>query len=249
MSDVGLSEKEVHQYHDKGFIGPYRLYERDEAVAIRERVLAHIDETDGHPHADDVPEINSRHLDCPEMYELCSHRGIVERTADIYGDDLMLWSSRIWEKEANGKEFPWHQGDHFHPLEPPVTLTAWVALTEVTEENGCCQVIPESHFNHVQHVKAGEDKGFTAMAHPDMVNEGDARSFELEPGEFFMFNERCLHRSLDNDTDSSRIGASVRITLPWVKCDQGYGTTMVKGQDTGGLNEMADPPTEGRVKQ
>lgn len=245
MSEIGLTDEEVNQYHDKGYIGPYRLFDEEKATSVLDAVTTHIEETDGHPSGrDDVDLENSRHLDSPEMYELASHPGIVERAADIYGDDLMLWSSRVWEKEPHGREFPWHQGDHFHPIEPPVTMTAWVALTEATEENGCCQVIPESHFNHVPHVQADEDKGFSAQAHPDMVDEEEAVSFELEPGEFFMFNERCLHRSLDNSTDEPRIGASVRLTLPWVKCYQSYGTMMVKGEDRMGLNDMSEPPVD-----
>lgn len=245
MAELALSEEEVNKYHDRGYIGPYRLFDKERAADILDSVQTQIEETDGHPTGKDDVDLNdSRHLDSREMYELCSHPGIVERAADIYGDNLMLWTSRIWEKEAGGREFPWHQGDHFHPLEPPVTMTAWVALTEVTEENGCCQVIPESHKNHVPHVKAGEDKGFSAQAHPDMVDSDRAVSFELEPGEVFLFNERCIHRSLDNNTDKPRIGASVRLTLPWVKCYQTYGKMMVKGEDPMGINEMSEPPVE-----
>lgn len=245
MAQIELSEEEINQYHDKGYIGPYRLFEEERAKEILEDVKTRINESDSHPSGrDDIDLENGRHLDSPEMYKLCSHPGIVERAADIYGDDLLLWASRIWEKEPGEREFPWHQGDHFHPIEPPVTMTAWVALTEVTEENGCCQVIPESHFNHVPHIEAGEDKGFSAQAHPEMVDEEEAISFELEPGEVFMFNERCIHRSLDNDTDEPRIGASIRLTLPFVKCYQSYATMMVKGEDSMGLNEMAEPPIE-----
>lgn len=244
MQKLALSEEEIEQYHNKGYIGPYRLFSEEVATNTLEAVKKTIEETDGHPSGrDDVDLENSRHLDCPEMYELCSHPGIVDRAAGIYGDNLMCWSSRIWEKPPGAGQFQWHQGDHFHPIEPPVTMTAWVALTEATEGNGCCQVIPESHFNHVPHIKAEGGMG-DAQAHPKMVEEDKALSFELEPGECFLFNERCLHRSLANDTDKPRIGASVRITLPFVKCFQSYGPMMVKGEDTMGINEFAEPPVK-----
>lgn len=243
MVEIGLTEEEVNRYHAKGFLGPYRMFDEGEVEDILDRIKTHIEETDGHPSGNDnVPPEHGRHLDSPAMYEICSHPAVVERTADIYGDDLVVWSSRLWEKEAGKPEFPWHQGDHFHPIEPPVTMTAWVALTEVTEENGCCQVIPESHTETIPHIEAGEDKGFNKMADPEQINEDEAISFELEPGEFFMFNERCLHRSLPNLTDEPRIGASVRLTLPFVKSYSAYGTMPVKGEDTLGINENVEPP-------
>lgn len=244
MNQTELSREEVHQYHDEGYIGPYRLFDEDEAAPILESVRDTIRSTGEHPSGDeDADPAVCRHVDSRDMYELCTHPGIVERAADIYGDDLMLWTSQLWEKEPGGRENPWHQGDQFHPIEPPVTMTAWVALTEVTEENGCCQVIPESHFDHIPHVKAGDDKGFDVQAHPDMIDEERALSFELEPGEAFLFNERCVHRSFANDADEPRVGASVRLTLPWVKCYRDYGKMLVKGEDAMGLNEFDDPPT------
>lgn len=245
MLNDSLSDKEVNQYHEEGYIGPYKLFGADRAGKLLKQITTQIDNSQGHPSGiDAIEEIHDRHLDIPEMYEICSDPGIVERTANLYGNDLVLWSSRMWKKESGAREFPWHQGDHFHPIEPPVTLTAWVALTNATEANGCCQVIPNSHKDVLPHIEASDDMGFTEMADPSQIDEDRAVSLELEPGECFMFNERCLHRSLENETDTTRIGVSARITLPFVKTRKPYGTTVLKGEDDMNINGTTTPPIQ-----
>jgi len=40
----------------------------------------------------------------------------------------------------------WHQDyGYWQCIDPPEMLTAWVALDDVSEENGCMQVVPGSH--------------------------------------------------------------------------------------------------------
>lgn len=250
---IGLSQDDVEQYHEKGYVGPYRLVDEAGVVDLAGRIKQQVAGSDDYPLSryDHIPPEHDRHRDSPAMYELCSHPGIVERTADLYGDDLVLWSSHIWEKEAGGAEIPWHQGDHFHPIEPPVTLTAWVALSEATRENGCLQVVPGSHTENVPHVEADDEKGFHDMADPEQIDESEAVDLELEPGEFVMFNERCLHRSTENETDSPRVGVSVRITVPFVNVRtdseemyDDHRTMVLKGEDTLGFNETMEPPVE-----
>lgn len=252
-ASVELSEEDIEQYHEKGYIGPFRLFEEDEVLDIVGRIQQQVAEPDDYPLSeyDGIPREHDRHRDSPAMYELCSQPGIVERTSDIYGDDVVLWSSHIWQKDPGGSKVPWHQGDHFHPIEPPVTLTAWVALSDATEENGCLQMIPESHKESIPHVEADGDDAFHDMADTDQIDNDEAVSLELEPGEFVMFNERCLHRSLENDTDSPRVGVSVRLTLPFVKVRnesdelyEGHKTMVLKGEDSVGLNETMEPPVE-----
>ena len=40
---------------------------------------------------------------------------------------------------------PWHQDATYFGLAPFEHVTAWVALTDSTPENGCVQIIPHSH--------------------------------------------------------------------------------------------------------
>ncbi len=42
-------------------------------------------------------------------------------------------------------EFPWHQDEGYEPVEPAMGVTVWIALDDMTLENGCTWVVPESH--------------------------------------------------------------------------------------------------------
>ena len=49
------------------------------------------------------------------------------------GTALIIGSSDTYEvvvlfKGTNGVELPWHQDVHFWKLQPPITVTAWLAI-------------------------------------------------------------------------------------------------------------------------
>ena len=162
----------------------------------------------------------------------------------------MLWASHFFNKESGGKEIPWHQDAHFWPIEPPVNVSIWMAIDEVTTENSCVQVIPGSHRRVVPHVKSRPDMAFGDEADPSEVDASRAIDMELAPGEFFIFNERMLHHSHRNDSDRRRLGLSARYIPPFVSLLEqdepplypGHRCLLVSGQDRFGLNRMGEPP-------
>src|SRR5688572_2086158 len=77
----------------------------------------------------------SRHLDDPTVFGLCSHPAIMDRMESLIGRDLVLWRSYFFNKGPGVAEIPWHQDLNYWPIEPPLNLTAWVAIDEVTPEN------------------------------------------------------------------------------------------------------------------
>jgi ectoine hydroxylase-related dioxygenase (phytanoyl-CoA dioxygenase family) len=122
----------------------------------------------------------------------------------------------------------------------------------VTVENSCVQLVPGSHRHVVPHVAAAQGKAFGQEADPAYIDTSSAINMELEPGQFFLFNERLLHHSDANRSDRRRMGFTMRYTKPFVKLiDQdkpplfpGHRCVLVRGQDLFGLNRMSPPPAE-----
>ena len=81
--------------------------------------------------------VHNRHLDYPLIYELATHPSIVERMTSLYGPDLLLWRTNFFVKEPGAKEIPWHQDFNYWPLEPPIIISAWIAIDSATLENSC----------------------------------------------------------------------------------------------------------------
>jgi hypothetical protein len=235
---MALNKDEILTFHETGFLGPYQLYTPEEMADIRKKVNEEKEASDG-PRGN---EHMYRHLDCPTVYSLCSSKEIIERVQSIIGPDLMLWASTLFEKMPGMDDFAWHQDTQYFDLEPPVNITAWIALTESNIDNGCMQIIPGSHRKHIPHVEDSSRPIFDLKADPQEFDSEKAIDIELEPGEFILFNERLLHRSRANKTDKARFGLSARITLPYSRVSTSDPKIIISGEDWNNINNLTSPP-------
>lgn len=242
-----LTIEEIHRFHDEGYLGPIAGFTPDEMVALRERVDH---EVLASPGPNPALISHCRHIDNRTVYDICTHPALVSAVASLYGPDIVIWSSNFWIKQPLvGKEVPWHQDIHYWPLDPPINITAWVAIDEVTVENSCVRIIPGSHKHALPH-RMVDGQMLGEEADPASFDESQAVNMELKPGEFFLFSERLLHHSYPNTSNRRRMGLSVRMTLPFVKVyhDQspplfaGHSNVMLCGEDRFGLNRLASAP-------
>jgi ectoine hydroxylase-related dioxygenase (phytanoyl-CoA dioxygenase family) len=140
-------------------------------------------------------------------------------------------------------------------LEPVVNISAWLAIDKCTSENSCVRIIPGSHKKVVPHVKSSQGMAFGEMADPAYIDESKVVEMPLEPGEFFLFNEKLLHHSFKNMSDKRRIGLSMRVTVPFVKITHdvgplfpGHAAILLSGKDVLGFNRLVEPPVGVGVK-
>lgn len=232
------------QFDERGYLGPIPAIRPDQMADIREQVYALLET----PAPDHGMPYHNRHLDQPLVCALAMNRVIVEWAARIFGPDLLLWRTNFFDKRPEEKRYPWHQDAEYFGINPPILLTAWLAIDAATVANGCIQVIPGSHRETVPHVAPGADTAsqFGRVADERFVDEAAAVKLEMRAGEFVFFNERTLHASEANLTDSRRVGLAVRIITPDVKVldwdSPMHGAMLLLGSDTVGQNKMVEPP-------
>lgn len=250
-----LSAAEVERYHLEGYLGPYTLCTPDEMAGLRERIVRLLDPDDN---AGRLPSMITalnpamrtgfgRHHDNPFLFELATDAKILDRVTSIMGDDLMLWRTMFFRKEPDGKMIPWHQDYDGWLIEPMLVMSAWLAIDETTAANGCVDLIPGSHRQYYPFVPSSGDvmDGFPQMADPARFDASSAVSMQLKPGEFFLFNERILHRSLANTTGARRLGMSMRYIPPLVRVlDPEDKPILVSGQDRLQFNALAPVPAQ-----
>lgn len=200
-----LSVEECERFREQGYLGPYRVVSVEEMDAIRKHIEDDLLTTDG---PSPRSRLQSRHMDSQIIADLAAHPNIIERMADLYGPDLILWATNFFNKEPGGAEIPWHQDLSYWPLEPLINISAWIAIDRVTTQNSCVRVIAGSHKAVCPTVKSPDGMAFSMMADMDHVDESQAIDIELEPGEFFLFNEKLLHQSNKNTSDMRRMGMS-----------------------------------------
>ena len=175
----------------------------DRMLPIRQRIISEV-LTLATPFKTDSQQ--SRHLDCRLIFDLCFHPAIVQRMACIYGTDLLLWRSHSFDKGPGAAEVPWYQDRYYWPLEPLITSSAWLAVGAATAENACVQIVPGAHKQIIPHVKAPPYMLFRQMADPNYMSTQPVIDMQLQPGQFFLFNEQAIHRSADNISNRRRIG-------------------------------------------
>ena len=241
-----LSRGDIDAFYRDGFIRRLRVVGPAAMAVLRERIDREVLTTRGaNPKGDGLAATHCRHLDQPFLLDLIRSPVLVAAFQQLLGADLMLWSSNFWLKQPGATAVPWHQDIHYWPLNPPINLTAWMAIDRVTAANSCVQVIPGSHGRTFDHRKVAEQ-----MLDQEAVLEGcplpAPALLELEPGECAIFNERMLHHSAPNTSTLRRLGLGMRVAPPFVRVDPessflypGHRCVMLAGEDRFGVNRMA----------
>ena len=105
----------------------------------------------------------------------------------------------------------WHQDRAVTLEEADETrmVTAWVAITDATTNNGCLQVIPGSHRGEMQpHCPQSQ------LSIPkDQFNVEDAMPLPVKAGGAIFFHPLTIHSSLSNTTDAIRWSFDLRYNV------------------------------------
>jgi hypothetical protein len=214
-----LSADEVDRYHRDGWIVPsYRL-----PAAQLERLRGTLDRLirenpDVRPERLVSVHIEGRNAEgvrgSGDFLELARDPALVDRVAQLIGDDVILWGCQIFCKPGgDGLETPWHQDGHYWPIRPLATCTVWVALDASTRENGCLRVIPGSHRDHVllPHLKEErEDVVLNQRTDDAAFDAGSAVDIELEAGQMSMHDVYMIHGAAANRSPKRRAGVAIR---------------------------------------
>jgi ectoine hydroxylase-related dioxygenase (phytanoyl-CoA dioxygenase family) len=196
-----------------GFAGPFHLGSAAQMALVALQLFKSVFARPG-PMGDD-PFVD-RHLDSPLVAHLCTHPAIIAHVEPVLGADLVVWRSIFFAKGPNSMEVPWHQDGHFWDLDPPVTLTAWLAIDRAHSADQCLEVIPGSHKQALPHVPSSPGSQFPQMADPRAFDITRAIELPMDAGMFVLFDQRLVHHSRAGG-QGRRLALSVRIAPAYVK--------------------------------
>ncbi len=232
-----LSHEDLERYNREGFLSGIRIFDDAEIRGIRQYfddLLARVLAAGG-----DSYSINSAHLKYGRVWDLLTEPRIVDRVADLLGEDCVGWGAHFFCKlPRDGKTVAWHQDVSYWPLSAAGTVTVWLAIDDADRENACMQVIPGSHLHgaiEYRESDSGEDNVLNQTV--DAVERfGQPVGCELAAGEVSMHTDLLLHGSEANLSDRRRCGltlrycpASIRAALDW-----NYKGVIVRGSDPSG---------------
>src|SRR5689334_10176623 len=233
MSKI-LTDAQIRQFRDEGCVFPISVMSEAEAGDLRGRLEA-FERGTGAPLKGDLR--HKSHLLFAWLGDLVRRASILDAVEDLYGSNLLCWTTNFFIKEARNPAFvSWHQDATYWGLSSPDVVTAWIALTPSTMENGAMGVIPGSHLQKQLPHRDTFDKNNLLTRGQEVaveVDESKAVYFTLQPGEASLHHVLLVHGSPPNPSNDRRIGFAIRYIPTHVKQLHGEeSATLVRGADT-----------------
>jgi Protein involved in biosynthesis of mitomycin antibiotics/polyketide fumonisin len=155
-------------------------------------------------------------------------------------------STTLFIKDSNQKGFvSYHQDAKYIGLEPHNWVSAWVAVTDSNEKNGCMKMWPGSHLtikDHDQNFDEGNllTRGQTVKGVP----ENEIKPVELKAGQVSLHHPRIVHGSGINKSNDRRIGFVIQSYIGTnVKQTLGKnGVQIARGVDNYNYHEIISRP-------
>lgn len=239
-------EADRRTFEERGFIGPFTLWEPDEMKRFWRRQRADLLNAETSARAVfDNPVNYDRHLDMSGLSRIISEPEIVRRMQALIGPDVLCWRTEFFPKNPGDAGTGWHQVETYaigeasegmlKPTEraedAPMELTCWVAFTEATVGNGCLKLIPGSHKEWKYDEKARmrfddskKDNTFFGYDYGELRKDKNwnpddehVEHVEMKPGQFIIFTARCIHGSNPNTSRRQRMGFAIRVVPPHVR--------------------------------
>ncbi len=229
-----LTETQTEQFRRDGCVFPIRVMAEAEALAVRSK-LEDYEARSGGPLAGDLR--HKTHLLFPWLADLVRNKCIVDAIEDLFGPNLLCWTTNFFIKEASNPAFvSWHQDSTYWGLSRPDVVTAWVALTPSNRANGAMTFIPGTHMSdQLEHRDTFAKNNLLTRGQEVAVDvdESKAVTIELQPGEISLHHVRLVHGSPANPSNDRRIGFAIRYIPTSVSQIAGEDSaTLVRGVDT-----------------
>ncbi len=200
-----LNSNQLKQYNDLGYIAPIDILTKSEALETRIEIELIENKL---PNEIDKSGRYNVHLISPKLDSIVHDSKILDAVESIIGKNILVCSTTLFIKNPKEKGFvSYHQDAKYIGLEPHNWVTAWVALTDSYEKNGCMKMWPKSHLEIKDHnEKFNEGNLLTRGQTVENVPENEVRSIELKAGQMSLHHPRIVHGSGINKSNDRRIG-------------------------------------------
>lgn len=247
-----LTEAQIAQYQNDGFLFPLQAMPPHEAIALRAELEAV--ERDWLDNGLPLPLNTYKRINAQCVMPLAARIGADSRLLDIVegiiGPDILVYGVEFFIKEPNTRHMVgMHQDLTYWGLGAIEGLvTAWLALSPATPASGCMDFVRASHKNPIlPHQDTFSDDNLLSRGQEIKadVDEADKVPIEIHPGQISLHHGLTIHGSAPNTTDDRRIAAVIRYISPQVAqqvAARDYGM-LVRGADRTGNFINYAPPT------
>lgn len=242
-----MSVEQVRAFNKDGFLRPLDVYNASEILAIRtyfDDLLARVIAEGGNSYS-----ISSAHLKYGPVYDILTNPRIVEYVSDLLGQNVIAWGSHFFCKmPGDGQSVAWHQDASYWPLSPSKAVTAWLAIDDADQENGCMKFISGSHrFGHMTFRPSDPSEHNVLNQTIDNPEQyGEIVWNPLQAGQISIHSDLLLHGSEANLSNRRRCGLTLRYCSAEVRAGLNWNNkgVHVRGTDPSGHWTNHGRPTQ-----
>ncbi|MBC8101913.1 MAG: phytanoyl-CoA dioxygenase family protein [Cytophagales bacterium] len=233
-----LSPADVAQYETDGYV----LFRQPVFSAPKFAELKAIFEEDLARYS--TKELDMVHTRDERLLPFLLAEEVLDLVEPLIGPHIGLWASHFISKPPfMGKATPWHEDSSYWNGRVSTMegiCTVWLALDNVTVENGAMAVIPGSQKNGFSEYETvdREKNIFGSQIKPELINEAEAVYFELEPNQCSLHEARIIHGAKANTSPNRRAGYTMRYFPTTSKLNPerniGHPIWLARGEDKAG---------------
>ena len=203
---ANLNSNQLKEYQDQGYLAPIDILSKEEAKEARDEIELIEKEM---PDEIDKSERYNAHLISPKLDAIVHNSKLLDAVESIIGKNILVCGTTLFIKNPNQQGFvSYHQDAKYIGLEPHNWVTAWVAITDSNEKNGCMRMWSGSHKDnlkeHDQRFNEGNllTRGQTVKNVPIL----ETTPLILEAGQMSLHHPTVVHGSELNKSNDRRIG-------------------------------------------
>jgi ectoine hydroxylase-related dioxygenase (phytanoyl-CoA dioxygenase family) len=240
-----LSSNQLKQYEETGFISPINVFSKEKAKEIRNEI--ELIEKKRPKELEKTGRYNA-HLVSPLLDAVTHDSKILDAVQSLIGKNILVCGTTLFIKNPNEKGFvSYHQDAKYIGLEPHNWVTAWVAITNSNEKNGCMRMWSGSHKDNIKHHEQKYDEGnlLTRGQTVENVPLDETTPLVLKAGQMSLHHPTIVHGSGLNKTNDRRIGFVVQSYIG-SNVDQVLGKMYVqqaRGDDTFNYHQHTKRPS------
>ncbi len=215
MQSFHVSDEQVRQFQDDGYLFVPGLYDPDEMKLLLEIGRADKEKAKAVHAAKDASGRESKlwltsDTERQDIYNaICHGRRMVETMARLMEDEVYLYHYKMMVKEPRvGGAWEWHQDYGYwynNGCLYPDMASCMIAVDRAYQGNGCLQVLKGSHkLGRIEHGVTGSQTGADQERVAEIQEHLELVYCEMEPGTALFFHANLLHRSAPNTSDDPR---------------------------------------------
>ena len=248
-----LTSEQLKQYEGKGFVAPLDALTQDEAKEVKDEI-EFIEKK--WPKELEGLGRNNVHYISPIFDKVVHNSKILDAVEDVIGKNILVGGTTLFIKDPDKKGFvSFHQDAKYIGFEPHNWVTAWIAITDANEENGCMRMWPGSHKNEIKNheEKFNNNQGNLLTRGQTIENVPINKTVPvvLKAGQMSLHHPKTIHGSGINKSKERRIGFVIQSYIG-TNVEQVIGKVYVqqaRGEDLFNYHEHTKRPVNTMEKE